>query len=164
MERDANLMEMLRRLDDPEWPEFPSGYDEPWIAASFSRLAIQIGSRFSIGCEIDRDIQDSAQYGRIEVPAQATVCGTRIVVLVSRFEPLTMVAADNPGAFLGTDEAYAEGELAASDLEKVEQALSGSGYVAIPEGLLANRYDGATPLRFHGSSEPSWWDRFFGSF
>ena len=44
MERDANLMEMLHRLDDPEWPEFPSGYDETRIAASFSRLAILAAS------------------------------------------------------------------------------------------------------------------------
>ncbi|BCY11096.1 hypothetical protein [Actinoplanes sp. L3-i22] len=157
-------MEILHQLDDPEWGEFPSNYDETRTAASSSRLVMQINSRFSIGCEIDQDIQDSAQYGRIEVPAQATVCGTRIVVLVSRFHPLAMVAADNQGAFLGTDEAHAEGALAASDLETVEQALSGSGYVAIQEEILANHYDGATPLLFHGSGEPRWWDRFFGSF
>ncbi|WP_406123558.1 hypothetical protein [Streptomyces sp. NBC_00989] len=164
MERDAHLMEMLRGLDDPQWPEFPADYSGVEAAASFSRLAAQIGSHFSTRCEIDRDIQDSAQYGRIEVPGEATVCGTRIVVLVSKFKPLAMVAADNPGAFLGTDEACAEGELDASDLGKIEKALAGSKYVAIPEELLTNRYDGATRLRFHGSGEPSWWDRFFGSF
>ena len=164
MERNARLMEMLRRLDDPQGAEFPADYSGTEAAASFGRLAAQIGSRFSTRCEIDRDIQDSAQYGRIEVPGEATVCGTRIVVLVSRFQPLAMVAVDNPGAFLGTDEARAEGELDESDLEKAEEALVESGYVAIPEELLANRYDGATPLPFHGSGEPSWWDRFFGSF
>ncbi|MFJ6568006.1 hypothetical protein ACIQNU_11310 [Streptomyces sp. NPDC091292] len=161
---DAKLMEMLRGLDDPEWLEFPAGYDGVEAAASLSRLVAKIDSRFSTRCKIDRDVQDSAQYGRINVPAEATVCGTRIVVLVSRFKPLAMVAADNPGAFLGTDEARAEGELGASDLEKVEQALAGLGYVVIPEELLTNRYDGAAHLRFHGSGEPSWWDRFFGSF
>ncbi|WP_433788472.1 hypothetical protein [Actinoplanes sp. CA-252034] len=157
-------METLRRLDDPEGGEFPSDYDEARTAASFGRLVIQNDLHFSISCEIDQNIQDSAQYGRIEVPAQATARRTRIVVLVSRFHPLAMVAADNPGAFLGTDEACAEGALAASDLEKVEQALTESGYVAIPEELLANHYDGATPLLFHGSYQPRWWDRFFGSF
>ncbi|WP_202638740.1 hypothetical protein [Bailinhaonella thermotolerans] len=155
---------MLHRLDDPEWPEAPADYSAADTAALFSRLAVQVGSRFSTPCEIDRDIQDSAQYGQIEVPGEATVCGTRIVVLVSKFKPLAMVAADNPGAFLGTNEARDEGALDASDLEKVEQALAGSGYVTIPEELLADRYDGPTLLRFHGSGEPSWWDRFFGSF
>ncbi|MFI1018164.1 hypothetical protein [Streptomyces sp. NPDC020965] len=164
MERDANLMEMLHRLDDPEWLEAPADYNPADTAASFDRLAAQVDSRFSTRCRIDRDIQDSAQYGRIEVPGEATVCGTRIVFLASRFKPLTMVAADNPGAFLSTDEARAEGELDASDLEKAEQALAELGYVAIPEELLTNRYDGVTRLRFHGSGEPTWWDRFFGSF
>ncbi|NYI07408.1 hypothetical protein [Allostreptomyces psammosilenae] len=83
---------------------------------------------------------------------------------MSKFAPLTMVAADNPGAFLGTDQARAEGELDASDLEKVEEVLAASGYVAVPEELLMTPYDGATLLRFHGSGEPSWWDRFFGIF
>ncbi|MEV7616161.1 hypothetical protein [Streptomyces sp. NPDC089799] len=155
-------MEMLHRLDDPERPEAPANYNAADAAASFSRLTVQVGSRFSMPCEIDQDIHDSAQYGRIEVPGEATVCGTRIVVLVSKFKPLAMVAADNPGAFLGTDEARTEGELDASDLEKVEQVISESGYVTIPEELLTSRYDGST-LRFHGSGEPSWWDRFFGS-
>ncbi|MFJ9054671.1 hypothetical protein ACIRPO_33685 [Streptomyces bacillaris] len=157
-------MEILHHLDDPEWPEAPAGYNAAEAAASFSRLAVQVDSCFSTRCEIDRDVQDSAQYGRIEVPGEVTICGTRIVVLVSKFKPLAMVAADNPGAFLGTDEARAEGELDANDLEKVEQALSRSGYVTIPEEILTNRYDGSTSLRFHGSGEPTWWDRFFGSF
>lgn len=164
MEKHAKLMEMLRRLDDPEWPEFPADYSRAEVADSFSRLARQIASRFATNCEIDRDIQDSAQYGRIEVPAEATIRRTKIVILVSKFKPLTMVAADNPGAFLGTDEARAEGALDASDLEKVEQELARSGYVVIPEELLTSSYDGATCLRFHGSGEPNWWDRFFGSF
>lgn len=157
-------MQILHRLDDPECPEEPADYNAADAAASFSGLNGQMGARFSTSCEIDRGIQDSAQYGRIEIPGEATVCGTRIVVLVSKFKPLAMVAADNPGAFLGTDEACAEGELDASDLEKVEKVLSGSGYVTIPEELLTIRYDGSTLLRFHGSGEPSWWDRFFGSF
>ncbi|MFD9499284.1 hypothetical protein [Streptomyces sp. NPDC060035] len=82
---------------------------------------------------------------------------------MSKFKPLAMVAADNPGAFLGTDEAHAEGELDANDLEKVEQVLAESGYITIPEELLTRSYGGPTLLRFHGSGEPSWWDRFFGS-
>ncbi|WP_237531948.1 hypothetical protein [Streptomyces sp. SID8352] len=157
-------MELLHRLDDPACPETPTDYNAADAAASFSRLSIQIASHFSTPCGIDRDIQDSAQYGRIEVPGEATVCGARIVALVSKFKPLAMVAADNPGAFLGTDEAQAEGELDANDLEKVEQALAESGYITIPEELLERSYDGPTLLRFHGSGEPSWWDRFFGSF
>lgn len=50
------------------------------------------------------------------------------------------------------------------DLDKVEQVIAQSGYVSIPEEILTVRYDGPTLLQFHGSGEPSWWDRFFGTF
>ncbi|WP_433397883.1 hypothetical protein [Streptomyces sp. CA-146814] len=83
---------------------------------------------------------------------------------LSKFKPLAMAAADKPGAFLGTDEAQAEGELDANDLKKIEQVLAESGYITIPEELLERSYGGPTLLRFHGSGGPSWWDRFFGSF
>ncbi len=164
MERDVSLIELLQYLDDPESPEAPADYSLTKAAASFDRLALQIESCFSVICKTDRRIQDSAQYGRIEVPARATICGTRIVALVSKFSPLAMVAADNPGAFLGTDEARAEGELDVIDLDKTEQVLAQSGYLSIPEEILTQRYDGPTLLQFHGSGEPSWWDRFFGTF
>ncbi|MET8356295.1 hypothetical protein [Micromonospora sp. NPDC005171] len=164
MERDANLLAVLRRLDDPDGLEFPTGYRSTELAATLSVLAADIDSLFATSCGVEQDIPDSAQYGRIEVPGASTVCGTRIVVLVSKFKPLAMVAADNPGAFLGTDDACAEGELDPSDLEKIRQALVGSGCLVVPEELLTNRYDGVAHLRFHGSGEPYWWDRFFGSF
>lgn len=160
----GNLLEFLQRLDSAEWLEFPSDYNRAEAADVFDRLASRICSEFSSRCEVDQEIQDSAQYGRLEVAAESTVCGTRIVVLVSKFKPLAMIAADNPGAFLGTEDATAEGELDAGDLEKVERALVELGFVAVPEELLARRYDGVARLRFHGSGPPSWWDRFFGSF
>jgi hypothetical protein len=164
MQKDMDLMELLHRLDDPHWLEWPTGYDSSAAAVPFDRLVSRLDSDFSTRCEVDQNIQDSAQYGRIDIPAQATVCGTNIVVLVSKFRPLAMVAADNPGAFFGTADACTEGELHVGDLEKVEQALVALGYVVIPEELLTNRYDGVANLSSHGSGPPSWWDRFFGSF
>ncbi|MEW2428081.1 hypothetical protein AB0877_08715 [Micromonospora sp. NPDC047644] len=76
MEAEVDLMAILRRLDDPEWLESPAGYSSADAAASFDNLLSQISSRFLELGEIDRDIQDSAQYGRIEVSGKATVCGT----------------------------------------------------------------------------------------
>jgi hypothetical protein len=75
MERDAWLMEIVRRLDYPEWPEVLADYNAANAATSFSRLAVQVGSRFSTPCGIDRDIQDSAQHGRIEVPGAPRFAG-----------------------------------------------------------------------------------------
>ncbi|MFE5893989.1 hypothetical protein ACFQ6E_34285 [Streptomyces sp. NPDC056462] len=63
-----------------------------------------------IGDLLTEQQQDSSEYGRVTVPADASVCGTRIVVCVSKFGSLALVCADNPGAFLGTGEVQAEGE------------------------------------------------------
>ncbi|MFE4832086.1 hypothetical protein [Streptomyces sp. NPDC056672] len=85
---------------------------------------------------------------------------------MSKFGSLALVSADNPGAFFGTDDAQAEGELDAGDLARVEQALVGLGCVVVPEELLNLRYDGESRLRpwDQGQWPPSWWDRFFGFF
>lgn len=164
MEERADLIEILRRLDNPDGLEWPPGYSKSDVEAQFDRLVSRLDADFSACCETDRNIQDSAQYGRIDIPAEATVCGTRIVVLVSKFSPLSMVAADNPGAFLDTREAHAEGDLDLGDLAKAEQALTDMGYLVIPEELLECHYEGTVKLIHHGSDTSTWWHRFFGSF
>lgn len=162
---DADLMLLLRRLDDPEWLEWPQGYSSSEAAVPFGRLLSVLNLDFQTECTAERT-GDSSEYGRIHVPAEATKCGTRIVVEVSKFRPLAMVSADNPGAFLGTAEAQGEGELDAGDLATVEQAIAGAGYVAVPEELLERHYDGAARLMWYTSRphQATWWDRFFGSF
>ncbi|MGW4984905.1 hypothetical protein [Streptomyces mirabilis] len=166
VESEADLMTLLRRLDDPEWLERPMGYSRSEAAVPFGRLVSSLESDFGTSCTAERDTQDSSEYGRVVVPAEATVCGTRIVVCVSKFGSLALVSADNPGAFFGTDDAQAEGELEAGDLARVEQALIGLGYVVVPEELLNLRYDGESRLRPWDKEpwQPSWWDRFFGFF
>ncbi|WP_327324922.1 hypothetical protein OG735_22220 [Streptomyces sp. NBC_01210] len=164
VESEADLMTLLRQLDDPEWLEWPRGYNRREAAVLLARLVSRLEGDFATLCPAERDTQDSSEYGRVVVPAEVTVCGTRIVVCVSKFGSLALVSADNPGAFLGTEDAQAEGELDAGDLAKVEQALIGLGYVVVPEELLMSRYDGMSPLRSHGQWQPSWWDRFFGTF
>ncbi|WP_234467645.1 MULTISPECIES: hypothetical protein [unclassified Streptomyces] len=82
---------------------------------------------------------------------------------MSRFGSLALVCADNPGAFLGTAEARAEGELDAADLAKVDRALGDLGYTVVPEELLEDDYDGPSRLPWHVQRH-SWWHRFFGTF
>ncbi len=91
------------------------------------------------------------------------MCGTRLVVCVSKFGSLALVCADNPGAFLGTNDAQAEGELDATDLAKVNLVLADLGYAVVPEELLERDYDGPSLLPRH-VQRPSWWHRFFGMF
>uniref|UniRef100_UPI003F496659 hypothetical protein n=1 Tax=Streptomyces chartreusis TaxID=1969 RepID=UPI003F496659 len=158
-----DLVALLRELDDPEWLERSRDYDRGEIGALFNVLVARLEDDFAAPCVSERDTQDSSEYGRVTVPADATVCGTRIVVCVSKFGSLALVCADNPGAFLGTGEAQAEGELDAADLDKAMGTLANLGYAIVPEELLECDYTGPSQLPWH-VQRPTWWHRFFGSF
>jgi hypothetical protein len=162
-ESEADLLALLRGLDDPEWLEWPRDYDRSETAVLLGRLVARLEGDFAARCLAEQDTQDSSEYGRVVVPTEATVCGTRIVVCVSKFGSLALVCADNPGAFLGTEEAWAEGELDAADLAQVNRALADLGYLVVPEELLERDYDGPGRLPSH-VQRPSWWHRFFGIF
>ncbi|WP_329611675.1 hypothetical protein [Kitasatospora herbaricolor] len=162
-ESEADLLAWLGKLDDPEWLERPQHYDRGETAVHFGALVARLEGDFAAPCTAEQDTQDSSEYGRVVVPGDATVCGTRIVVCVSRFGSLALVCADNPGAFLGTKEAHAEGELDSADLAKVNRALAELGYVVMAEELLESDYDGPSRLPSH-VQRPTWWARFFGSF
>ncbi|WP_199486607.1 hypothetical protein [Actinomadura logoneensis] len=164
---ETDLMALLRQLDDPEWLEWPSDYSHGKAAASLKSLASRLEKAFGTHCPVEGNNQDSSEYGRVEVPATATVCGTKITVCVSKFEPLALVTADNPGAYLGLGEAQALGDLDGRDLATVQRAVHDAGFIAMPEELLNHRYDGPSRLpRLSGEPHrpPSWWDRFFGFF
>lgn len=158
---ETELLFLLRELDDPDWLEQPQHYDSAATGLAFDGLLRRLEADFGALCESERDTQDSSEYGRIRVPAEATIRGTRIVVCVSKFGSLAEVCADNPGAFLGTDEAREEGALDPADLATVEQALAELGYVSAPEELLESDYEGPSALE-HFAARPSWWTRFFG--
>ncbi|WP_392957586.1 hypothetical protein [Streptomyces sp. LN245] len=162
-ESEADLLALLRELDDPEWLEWPQHYNRGEAAALFGGLVTRLEGDFAARCTAEQDTQDSSEYGRVVVPGDATVCGTRIVVCVSKFGSLALVCADNPGAFLGTGDAQAEGELDGADLAKVNRALVELGYVVVAEELLELDYDGLSRLPRH-VGRPSWWHRFFGIF
>ncbi|MDQ0604959.1 hypothetical protein QF037_009304 [Streptomyces canus] len=159
---ETELLALLHELDDPERLEQPLHYDRAATSLAFSRLVRRLEADFGAPCESERDTQDSSEYGRIRVPAVATVCGTRIVVCVSKFGSLAEVCADNPGAFLSTDDAREEGALDPADLATVEQALTELSYVSVPEELLESDYKGPSALE-HFAARPTWWTRFFGS-
>ncbi|MFF2194591.1 hypothetical protein [Streptomyces sp. NPDC058157] len=159
---ETELLALLRELDDPERLERPLHYDRAAAAVQFSGLVRRLEADFGVVCESERDTRDSSEYGRVHVPADATVCGTRIVVCVSKFNPLAEVCADNPGAFLGTDEAHEERALDLGDLATVRRALADLGYTSVPEELLESDYDGPSRME-HIAVRPSWWTRFFGT-
>lgn len=158
---ERELLALLRGLDDPERLERPLHYDRAATGLKFSELVRRLEADFGAPCEAEWDTQDSSEYGRVHVPADATACGTRIVVCVSKFGSLAEVCADNSGAFLGTGEAHEEGALDLGDLARVERALADLGYVSVPEELLECDYEGPSVLG-QFARRPTWWTRFFG--
>lgn len=160
---EVDLLALMHELDDPESLEWPRTYDPRAAAGRLARLTARLESVFATSCATEQDAQDSSEYGRVVVPAQATRCATRIVVCVSKFGSLAVVCAENPGAFLGTDDARAEEALDSADLAKVNQAATDVGYTIVPEELLESDYDGPSRLPSH-VHRPSWSARFFGIF
>ncbi|MEU2575939.1 hypothetical protein ACIP3B_26440 [Streptomyces anulatus] len=158
---ETELLALLRELDDPERPEWPLHYEPSASRLALRGLVRRLETDFGAPCEYEHDAQDTSEFGRVRVPAEATVCGTRIVICVSKFGSLAEVCADNPGAFLGTEDAREQGALDPADLAIVERALEELGYVSVPEELLESHYEGPSALE-HYDARPTWWTRFFG--
>ncbi|MFJ5922796.1 hypothetical protein ACIQF6_09335 [Kitasatospora sp. NPDC092948] len=161
---DAELIALLHRLDDPDSAEYPPGYDNSATRARFDRLVSRLDSDFATRCRADRNVQDAGLHARADVPAAATRLGVKIVVSVSNFGSMAVVAAENPGEFLDTAEAVDEGALHVDDLATVERALTELGYVVLPERLLTRPYDGVRErlASYYGEGRPcDWWIRYF---
>ncbi|MEU1019066.1 hypothetical protein [Streptomyces sp. NPDC005898] len=139
---ETELLALLRELDDPERLEWPLNYDRAAASLAFGRLVRRLETEFGTRCEFEQDTQDASEYGRVRVPADATTCGTRIVVCVSKFGSLAEVCADNPGAFLGTEEAREGGAL---DLAKSDGWQLRGGHVLLDGGVVGQEVgDGGT--------------------
>lgn len=153
------LWDLLRSLDDPEHLEFPADYDPDATRHRFDQLVSRLDSAFSCACEADRYVQDASHHGRIDIPAAATATGSRLVIIVSNFGNLAVVAIDNPGVWDSED---FTGLLHPHDAERVYAALDDLGYTIVPEEPLWKPYDGNASLqRYHREHPPTWWIRFF---
>ncbi|WP_310727945.1 hypothetical protein [Streptomyces sp. N2A] len=133
MGREADLLTLLRELDDPQWLEWPWYFSRSQTAMLFGGLVARLEGDFAARCTAEQDAQDSSEYGRVVVSAEATARGTRIVVCVSKFGSLALVCGENPAAFFGTKGAQAEGELDVADLATVDRALADLGYAVVPK-------------------------------
>ena len=152
------LWELLRSLDDPEHLEFPAGYDRVKVRGQFDQLTDRLGGAFSCACTVDHP-EDASFHGRIEIPAEATSTGSQLVITVSNFGGLAVVAVDNPGVW--SREEFTE-LLHPDDAERIYAALDSLGYTVVPEEPLWQPYDGSGRLRqLHPAHPPTWWIRFF---
>jgi hypothetical protein len=153
------LWHILHALDDPDNLEFPAWYDHRRARARFDQLAARLDADFAGRCRVDRHIQDASLHGRIDIPATATATGRPLVVLISNFEPLTVLAVDNPGAW---SDAEAAQLLHPDDARRIHTALADLGYLLIPEEPLWQPYDGVCdPAIFSPWGDATWWIRYF---
>lgn len=97
-------------------------------------------------------MEDTAELGRIEIPEAVLDSPARIVMSISNFGRMTIVALENPAAWSDAETAEL---MAVSDRTRIEDALGRLGYIHVSEDPLDDPYDGELDW-------PSTWrDRFF---
>ncbi|HEX6682982.1 MAG TPA: hypothetical protein VF062_09320 [Candidatus Limnocylindrales bacterium] len=121
--------------------EVPRNFDLDATRARFDRLAERLSEAFGGPCEPGL-AQDSACFGRIRIPAEATRTRTKrtriplpLSVDVSKFGGLaTYGPRPTPaGQVL---------RIHPEDQRRIEPALIGLGYVVVPKQILDSPYDG----------------------
>lgn len=153
------LWSLLAELDDPDYLEFPRGFDFQATREHFDRLVERLQEDFGGECVADRHVEDATLHARIDVPARLTATGRDLVVSVSNFGNLAVMALDNPGAW--SQEEF-EQMAAALDVDGIATALDDLGYILLAEEPLWSDYTGPSALTQvdarHGAT---WWTRYF---
>ncbi|GAA3775508.1 hypothetical protein GCM10022225_74330 [Plantactinospora mayteni] len=155
---DTLLWRLLRSLDDPDCLEVPANYQHRRARARFNQLAQRLDHDFGCQCEVDRKVEDASFHGRIEISATATGTLRRLVIVISNFGGLAVLAVDNPGVW--TDQEAAQ-LLHPDDDTRIRRALEDLTYTLIPEEPLWQRYDGAWNKDNVSARVNTWWDRYF---
>jgi hypothetical protein len=154
---------MLYDLDDPNHLERPQGFDSDNEVQRAHRLISALSTSFNWKLTIDAGtgaVQDASFLGDISIPPQATRSGHRIVIRLSNFGHLAVVAAEGFGVH---DQAQMAMLIDDQDRHAVARALGDGGYRIVPEDLMWRPYDGRSDsLRAaYATSIPSWWIRYF---
>lgn len=153
------LLALRQRNARGESLEAPRDFDLAAIRARFDRLAERLSEIFGYPCE-SALTQDSACFGRIWIPADATrsrAKRTRIPlslgVSVSSFGGLTTYGPSTSGG----QKRYVHPD----DRQRIEEALTGLGYLIVPQHILATPYDGPNGWAFTHEPDATWFTRFF---
>ena len=149
---DAEAQELLSRLDDPSYGEYPQGFDYRAAEARARSLlpALEALCGEQLDFEDGAQIQDAAFHAQVYLPESALsrpLGAARGVLRFSNFG--NMVAA------------WPEDAIASDMIGPLQQTLERAGYRWIPARVLARPYQ---PARPKGLSIDSWWDRFFDWF
>ncbi|WP_433308144.1 hypothetical protein ACQP0U_16970 [Micromonospora sp. CA-269861] len=144
---------------DGDGLEVPRDFDHAAAQGRFDRLAERLSGAF--GCPCDSGLaQDSACFGSVWIPAEASRSRTKrtriplsLTVSVSKFGGLATYGASSPSG--------RHPHLHPDDRQRIEQALTGLGYLIVPERILATPYDGPNGWAFGPTVDATWSTRFF---
>ncbi|WP_159705613.1 hypothetical protein [Arthrobacter sp. 18067] len=156
--KSGELWELLHQLDDPVHLEAPQGFESEAARRQFDGLVVRLNAAFGTVCGADRGVQDATHHAQVIVPADATATGRNLVVRVSNFGSLAVLALENPGAY---DQQEFDALVHESDVARISESLDEGNYILIPEEPLWKPYDGCVPARVFLPSKPSWWLRYF---
>lgn len=153
----------LRDCDDSTCLEAPRGFDRDGeidrAFALVSRLSADVGTaaETDIGTSL---VQDASFLGDITIPGRAASTGERIVLRLSNFGRLVVVALEGFGIH---DEQELDVLLDDADSDRIVRALRDHGYRQVPERILWSLYDGTSDaLRAAYPTHPAtWWIRYF---
>jgi hypothetical protein len=127
--------------------------------ALVSRLSADFGTaaETDIGTSL---VQDASFLGDITIPGRAASTGERIVLRLSNFGRLVVVALEGFGIH---DEQELDVLLDDADSDRIVRALRDHGYRQVPERILWSVYDGTSDaLRAAYPTHPAtWWIRYF---
>ncbi|MGC4747056.1 hypothetical protein ACLQ28_15565 [Micromonospora sp. DT201] len=139
--------------------EVPRDFDHAAAQGRFGQLAERLSEAY--GCPCDSGLaQDSACFGSIWIAAEASRSRTKrtriplsLTVRVSKFGDLATYGASSSSGH--------EPHLHPDDRQRIEQALTGLGYLIVPEHILSTPYDGPNGWVFGPTVNETWSTRFF---
>ncbi|MFD0577226.1 hypothetical protein [Dactylosporangium darangshiense] len=155
----AQLEQLAPPPGEGDGLEVPRDFDYAAARARFARLVERLSEVYGCPCDPGHP-QDSACFGSIRVPAEATRTRTKRTRI-----PLSVaVLVSNFGA-LATYKPSIQGDQVApvhpDDRQRIEEALTGLGYLVVPDHVLATPYDGPNRWVFGGIANATWFTRFF---
>ena len=126
----GELWALLHQLDDPAHLETPQGFDREAVRRQFDSLVSRLTTAFGTACGADRSVQDATYHAQVIVPADATATGRNLVVRVSNFGNLAVLAIENPGAY---DQEEFDALVHKNDVARISKSLDEGNYIFIPE-------------------------------
>ena len=177
---DTHWPALLLALDQPATPAFatvsepvpgqgdgvevPRDFDQAAAESRFEQLVERVEEAYGVPC-IHGYGQDSACFGSIDIPADAT--RTRAKRTRTAFALLVMVSAfGNLATYRPVGQVWDQVvPVHPDDRRLIEEALDAVGYVIVPNDVLDLPYDGPNGWIFGSSpyerTDATWYSRFF---